>query len=145
MPDRGSQYMLVEWMSMNEWMDIWMDYFLWYRSKVVLSTPCSISFFKSGSMKATCTSMWEESIITEMQNNPSTGGKIKEQNVFFYNLIHNRLNTQGEKHLWLFSLWQDACQNGYCFLNYFHVWRAWRSLTSFWDELCSNPDFSKQQ
>lgn len=47
--------------------------------------------------------------------------KIKEQNVFFDNLIHKRFNTQGEKHLWLFFAWQDACQNGYCFLKYFHV------------------------
>ena len=41
--------------------------------------------------------------------------------IFFYNLIHSRLNTQGEKHLLLFLAWQEACQNGYYFLKYFKV------------------------
>lgn len=45
----------------------------------------------------------------------------KRAKYIFYNLIHNRLNTQGEKHLLLFLAWQEACQNGYYFLKYFNV------------------------
>lgn len=45
----------------------------------------------------------------------------KRAKYIFYNLIHNRLNTQGEKHLLLFLAWQEACQNGYYFLKYFKV------------------------
>lgn len=57
----------------------------------------------------------------EKQKSPFNRRQNKRAKCIFYDLIHNRFNTQGEKHLWLFFAWQDACQNGYCFLKYFHV------------------------
>lgn len=120
------------------WISEWVSDFIWGSKKLALPN-LSFNFpFWILLIQGCETNQLLQSCSKTLQKRQNKRAKS-----IFHNLIHNRLNTQGESICCCFLHGKWLAKMDTIFLKYFNVWSAWRGLPSFQDELCSNPGISK--